>query len=61
MSLDQRSKDAGNADELPNLPERPLADASQVKGGASVTPPPTSQPAPVAVQPGVFKKINPCW
>jgi hypothetical protein len=46
MSLDERSKDAAKNDELQNLPERPIADASQVKGGASVTPPPGG-PVPI--------------
>jgi hypothetical protein len=45
MTSENRETSSGH-DEIANLPERPLEDASQVKGGASITPPPGG-PVPV--------------
>jgi hypothetical protein len=64
MSHEDRSTDAAVQDKVENLPERPLKDASQVKGGASIstptptTPPPTSTPR---LPNGGIRTIDPCW
>jgi hypothetical protein len=61
MSGDERTKPDGESDELQNLPERPIADLDQVKGGATL-----SNPVPIPypttrLEPGVIQSINPCW
>jgi hypothetical protein len=61
MSLDEQSENTAKNDELPNLPERPIADAGQVKGGSGATTAPTRQQPVVSLPPGVLKPIDPCW
>jgi hypothetical protein len=61
MSHDDRAKDTARDDELQNLPERPVTDASQVRGGA--TPLPVS-PVPIPypnVRPGATRTVEPCF
>jgi hypothetical protein len=56
MSIDDRSYDDAKNNELENLPERPIADADKIKGGASA--PPTRRVAvPVPKDP---RLIIPC-
>lgn len=56
MSVDDRKND-----EVENLPERPVTDASQVKGGAKVPASPTPVPVPYPnVKLGSPRVIIPC-
>ena len=62
MSLDERASQAATNDELQNLPERPVMDAGNVKGGGATSPPP-SGPIPIPypnVRPGVTRSVEPC-
>jgi len=62
MPTDQGSAGGGDNEEIANLPARPAEDASQVKGGASKTPPagPVPIPYPNLGSTGSLRSIEPC-
>jgi hypothetical protein len=61
MSNDARAKGTAEDDALQNLPERPVTDADQVKGGAYVAPPSGPVPIPYPnITPSTPRLIVPC-
>jgi hypothetical protein len=62
VTSENRDTTAGN-EEIANLPERPLEDASQVKGGASIVSPPSGPvpvPYPSRKLPADIRSLEPC-